>query len=403
MYILQISLDLTAGEAENPFTSFLQYGSGAGDAQLRQRCRDFTQHVHRPLCENFDILLHPGNTNAWSKVISLLCERGDYILCEEFTYPSAQACWVPLGNYAAPVAMDAQGFHDDSLESTLAEWELNHPDIIIVEDDPYFFLQFPEYELNSKTTNDTSTSNEQFLASLAPSFLQIDYQGRAIRLESFSKTLAPGLRLGYFIARPFFIQRLLLATEVETQDPSGLWQAVVLSLLQTWGLDGYQTWLQSLRDEYQARRDWMIRAFQHEFTLVSGSQHSELDVADSTLVAVLDAVPIFSFVPPTGGMFIWAQFHLHANPTFRKMRDDQSLEDSEDCFAEHFWEIPSKVLLTPGSYYHPWQGEGKVTTQARGAKPTVTKFRFSFSMTTREEMERGIARLAKVVRASWEL
>ncbi|OJK04015.1 hypothetical protein ASPACDRAFT_1852931 [Aspergillus aculeatus ATCC 16872] len=438
----QISLDLSAGEGESSFASFLQYGSGAGNAQLRQWCRDFTQHVHHPLCESFDVLLHPGNTNAWSKVVNLLCERGDYILCEEFTYPSAQACWIPLGNYAAPVAMDAQGIRDDSLESTLAKWELNHPgilsphvlylvsvgsnptgvtmgaerrrkiyeicvryDIIIVEDDPYFFLQFPAYELNPPPTDDTSTANEHFLASLAPSFLQFDYQGRVIRLESFSKTLAPGLRLGYFIAHPFFIQRLLLATEVETQDPSGLSQAVALNLLQTWGVDGYLTWLQNLRHEYQARRDWMIRAFQHEFTLVPGSQHPDLNVADSTLVALLNTVPIFSFVPPTGGMFIWAQFHLHANPTFQKLHREKSLEDPEECFAEHFWEmlIEERVLLTPGSYYHPWQGEEKVTTKARGAKPAVTNFRFSFSMTTREEMECGIARLAKVVRASWEL
>lgn len=59
----------------------------------------------------------------------MLCEEGDYILCENYTYPSAQALWIPLGNFAAPIAMDDQGIRDDELEKALCTWEENHSGI----------------------------------------------------------------------------------------------------------------------------------------------------------------------------------------------------------------------------------------------------------------------------------
>ena len=133
--------------------------------------------------------------------------------------------------------------------------------MIIVEDDPYFFIQYPGYETEGPKPDHSVQPNNEFLKTLAPSFLQYDYQGRVIRLESFSKSLFPGLRLGYFIANPMFIERLLRATEVETQDPAGLSQAFVLSLLQRWGVDGYLVWLQRLQLQYQTRRDWLLDAF----------------------------------------------------------------------------------------------------------------------------------------------
>jgi aromatic amino acid aminotransferase I len=67
-------------------------------------------------------LLHGGNTDAWCKVVRLLCEPGDTILCEEHTYPSAQALWIPMGCKAAPIKMDSKGISVESLEKTLSDW-----------------------------------------------------------------------------------------------------------------------------------------------------------------------------------------------------------------------------------------------------------------------------------------
>ncbi|KAH8895551.1 aromatic aminotransferase Aro8 [Thozetella sp. PMI_491] len=439
-------LEVSNETSGTKLSQWLQYGNGAGAPALREWCRDFTEQVHQPANKNFEILCHPGNTNAWSKVVGLLLEEGDYILCEEFTYPSSQALWIPLGNFAAPVALDAEGMRADLLRKVLEEWDLHHPntrrphvlyivpvgsnpsgvtysaqrkqeiyaicveyDIILVEDDPYYFLQFPPFDLEKNGPDEEIASNDGFLKSLSPSFLRYDHQGRVIRLESFSKTLAPGLRLGYFITNPIFTERLLRASEVETQDPSGLSQAVTLSLLQSWGTDGYITWLKNLRTKYEVRCGWMIAAFGQHFDLVPASKYPDLQAEG--VVAVLKAAdgskatPVFSFVPPTGGMFIWTRFYLQSNPAFKTLLEAGTYDDPEQTFTDQLWALlaEEKVLLTPGSYYHPWQGRDSTTTKARGADSAVTNFRFAFSMVTKEEVEMGIQRLAKVLRKSWHI
>jgi aromatic amino acid aminotransferase I len=64
-------------------------------------------------------------------------------------------------------------------------------DILIIEDDPYYFLQVGNYVPKSERTffqqGKDSDVGAAFLASLAPSYLKFDYQGRVIRLDSFSK------------------------------------------------------------------------------------------------------------------------------------------------------------------------------------------------------------------------
>lgn len=98
-------------------------------------------------------------------------------------------------------------------------------DIIIVEDDPYWYLQYASaaaLEARSRglatpaaTTPSTAaglpprSSGFDFIDALVPSYLSIDTQGRVIRLDTFSKTVAPGCRLGWITAQPMFIERLL--------------------------------------------------------------------------------------------------------------------------------------------------------------------------------------------------
>lgn len=262
-------------------------------------------------------------------------------------------------------------------------------DVIIVEDDPYFFLQYPDMDIETAAPKYEKLSNDEFLSSLVPSFLRFDYQGRVIRLESFSKTLAPGLRLGYFVANPLFTERLLRATEVETQDPSGISQALVLSLLTSWTTSGYITWLQNLRLEYQKRRDWMLAAIRKNFSLVPASDFPELHAEG--LVAAIDedggssqGIPIFSFIPPTGGMFIWTKFYFGQNSAYLAIKDGQKESDHEQAFANRLWAelAEERVLLTPGYYYHPWQGAEKTSTAARAADADTSHFRLTFAMTT---------------------
>ncbi|KIM94765.1 hypothetical protein OIDMADRAFT_172496 [Oidiodendron maius Zn] len=387
----------------------MQYGSCAGDPSVIKWAADFTNIVFQPAYSDFEILLSGGNTDAWKKVVGLLSEQGDKILVEAHTYPSSQALWIPMGCEAVPVKVDSHGMRSDDMDAILTSWEANNPgvkkphllyivpvgsnptgstmlaqrkkeiydacvkhDVIICEDDPYFFLQYPEYDSGFAATPGSNASTpEEYLKSLAPSFLKYDFEGRVIRLDTFSKTLSPGNRLGYFVANPVFIERLLRATEVETQAPSGWSQLVVSNLLHNWGTNGYITWLANLRDQYRTRRDYMA---------------------------------IFSFVPPSAGMFIWARFYLTNSPRFLKIQDSGKSVDPEQEFLDYVWAELSKalVLLTPGSYYTPWQGKDKALTKTRGSEPGVGYFRLAFSMPTREEIYMGVNRMAKVLQDCWE-
>jgi aromatic amino acid aminotransferase I len=95
-------------------------------------------------------------------------------------------------------------------------------------------------------------------------------------------------------------------------------------------------------------------------------------------------IPLFSFVPPTGGMFIWARFYFSSYPGFKKLQASKECADPEQKFEDELWAqlATALVLLTPGSYYEPWQGKDKTTTTTRGGEKGVGNFRLAYSMTT---------------------
>jgi aromatic amino acid aminotransferase I len=249
----------------------------------------------------------------------------------------------------------------------------------------------------------------QFLKELTPSFLSMDTEGRVIRLDSFSKTIFPGLRLGYFIANPIFIERLLRATEVETQDPAGLSQAFVTGLLDRWGMEGYFNWLQHLKTQYETRRNWLLEAFHSNFVVLPAAE-SPLPEAQGLVVCLPKQGdegglgPVFSFVDPSAGMFVWAKFYLSGVERFVELEGQADVQDPEQAFAHELWTemVEASVLLTPGSYYHPWQGAEKVSTKARGAEAGVATFRFSFATPTVSSMDGEALEASMGIRANFD-
>lgn len=210
----------------------MQYANSMGLPELREWLHAFTRDVLSPAYANFEILLHEGNTAAWAKVCRLLLDRGDYVLLEEFSFPSAMGPWVPEGCKGVPVKMDGQGLRADDLERVLAEWETAHPgerrprvlytvpqganptgttmspermrdvydvcrrfDVIVCEDAPYHALSFRPFQITPEPVDPVGVSGEEFRRTLPPSFLKYDTEGRVIRLETFSKVCCGSLRL----------------------------------------------------------------------------------------------------------------------------------------------------------------------------------------------------------------
>lgn len=219
-------------------------------------------------------------------------------------------------------------------------------DVIIVEDDPYYFLQLAPYVLNAPASAPTSYSQSAHLASLEKTFLNIDVQGRVIRLDSFSKTVAPGSRLGWFTANPLFTERLLRASEVTTQTPSGWSQGIIIRLLDEWKLSGFLQWLHGLAAEYQTRRDWMCDGLATSFDVRPSTY-------DASFTAYLKGTEtrLFTFVPPRAGMFVWTKVFLHENKQFQAMKGQ--LEEPELEYERMLWQdmADAKVLLSTGNFF----------------------------------------------------
>ena len=249
----------------------LQYGTAEGYPPLLSFIRQFTRnhlHPHVPYLGGPEVILTCGSTDGFSKALELvvdpwsadrdLVEERPGLLCEVFVYANALSAAKPRGMHVVGVEIDSEGmlaYGPGGLQDVLENWDIRNGrrphvmytvtmghnptsgvlsvqrrrdiyalcskyDIIIVEDDPYWYLQYPSAAAEEAKSRDvmlpsrtepykpTKSSGYEFLDSLVPSFLSMDMEGRVIRLDTFSKTIAPGCRLGWITAQPDFIERI---------------------------------------------------------------------------------------------------------------------------------------------------------------------------------------------------
>lgn len=134
-------------------------------------------------------------------------------------------------------------------------------DLIILEDEPYYFLQMDPYLGPDSPQAPPPASQEQFLGALVPSFVRLDTDGRVIRLDSFSKVIAPGCRVGWAVLCDQLAERMVRHNEVSVQNPAGFSQLILYKLLdEQWGHAGYLDWLIHIRKEYTSRRNVLLDA-----------------------------------------------------------------------------------------------------------------------------------------------
>lgn len=269
-------------------------------------------------------------------------------------------------------------------------------DVLIVEDDPYYFLQQGEYKMKSERVSQSSAKHDSaaFIASLAPSFLKIDTQGRVIRLDTFSKTIAPGSRLGFFTCNPLFAERLERQGETTTQAPCGFGQSLVTRLFETWGYEGYMRWLHGLTAQYTERRDTFIDALVEEFHLTktigkSGVWHGmevyEARAKSDPSGAMSEKFDIgqemFSFVPPTSGMFVWIKMNFDVVPAYRR--------DDKETLEVQLWTklADAGVLLAPGWFF---------SSDRDGLDGSEGHFRIAFSSASSDDFSKAAQIMGKI-------
>jgi aromatic amino acid aminotransferase I len=251
------------------------------------------QIVHNPPYQDWACILTSASTSSLDMAFRLLITRGEYILSEEYTFATAVETALPMGVKTIGIKMDEQGLLASSMDDILSNWDekargaqkpwllytvpsghnptgatqgherrkaiyavAQKHDVYILEDEPYFFLQMQPYTGPNAPDVPPPASHEEFIRALIPSLLSMDVDGRVMRMDSFSKVIAPGARVGWITASEQMIERLNRHTEVSTQHPSGISQIVLYKLLEEgWGHAGYLDWLIHLRLQYTKRRD----------------------------------------------------------------------------------------------------------------------------------------------------
>lgn len=200
---------------------------------------------------------------------------------------------------------------------------------MIIEDDPYYYLQY---------TDDDADDTRNMLM---PSFLSMDTDGRVLRVDSFSKIMMPGMRLGWITSSHYFYEHLITLNDSSTQHPHGFGQIFITEMLSNsgWKMEGFDRWTRSLRKEYQRRRDLFL-------------SHFETEVASTGYA---------SAEPPQAGMFVWIDVHVKSHPRYRcDVRDTPEsfartnvpeLMDElfERCLDAGLVVMPASIFVAPAS------------------------------------------------------
>lgn len=320
----------SSNDDEIDIATGFQYSWGAGFPQLRNFSKNLIKRTNKPAYEDWDAIITNGSGDSLHKICDLLVETNGTILVEEFTFTPFNST---AGNYngtAIPVKLNIRpkdgkepGIDPEYLDDLLTNWDssdykdLPRPkalytiptgqnptglsqslelrkkiyaiaekhNFIIVEDDPYGYISLPKYGTPNVYENEGKLSNDDYIKDyLKPSYLTIDTSGRVIRLETYSKLFAPGLRLGFIVANKYFIEKLSLYTALSTRAPSGVSQLLFNNIVQNWGgVDGWLNWAKKIAQHYTIRRDYFLK------TLYDSKSYSKNQ---------------FEVVEPDAGMFI---------------------------------------------------------------------------------------------------
>jgi 2-aminoadipate transaminase len=335
----------------------LQYSTTEGYLPLREMItRHSVRYGIKITPEN--VLITSGSQQALDILGKILIDPGDLVLVESPTYLAAIQAWKAYGAEFITVPMDEDGMNTDYLEEALRAGpkfiyvlpNFQNPTgvtlsierrkkllqladqygVPIVEDDPYGQLRYEGEHLPSIVVLDS-----QFRDDGNPC-----YRGNVIYLSTFSKTLAPGLRLGWVVAPPEVIGKLVQAKQGADLHTATFNQVVAYEVSRGGFLDRH---IHTIRDVYGARRDLMLAAMERDFP------------------------PEVNWTRPQGGLFLWGTL-----PTYM---------DAKDLLTSC---LERKVAFVPGEPFHA-TGGGKNT------------MRINFSNATHEEIQLGIRRLGTAI------
>lgn len=339
-------------------TQAMQYGSGQGDEVLREQiCRIMSLVGIEGHPD--DVVVTVGSQQALDLVTRIFCDPGDVVLAEAPSYVGALGVFRAYQCEVVHVEMDGDGLVPDRLREALASLadagrrvkflytipNFHNPagvslsparrravldicgeaGLLVLEDDPYGLLGFDGEP---------------------PRALRADDPDGVIYLGSFSKTFAPGFRVGWALAPHAVREKLVLAAEAAVLCPPMFSQLAVSEYLAT---QPWQEQVKTFRELYRERRDATLEALAAHFP------------AGAT------------WTRPGGGFYVWV-----------------TLPEGLDSAAMLPRAVTQRVAYVPGTAFYA-DGFGS------------RNLRLSYCYPTPERIREGVRRLATVLDEELEL
>ena len=336
----------------------LQYSTTEGYKPLREMIARHTARYSVEVSAD-NIMITSGSQQALDFIGRLFLNRGDYIVVESPTYLGALQAWNAYGAQYIPVRSDENGMIVDELEAALRVGpkfiyvlpNFQNPSgstlslerrkklieiadkygVPIVEDDPYGQLRYEGEHIPSVVALDSEFRGPN----------GGHYSGNVIYLSTFSKLLAPGLRLAWVIAPVEVTRKLVMTKQAADLHTSSFNQYVAYEVAKGGFLDEH---VKVIRSTYKERRDVMIEMMEEMFP--QG----------------------VTWRKPHGGMFLWGV-----------LPEDM---DAADVLKRA---IEKRVAFVPGQAFHP-NGGGKNT------------MRLNFSFSAPDMIREGITRMGTTLK-----
>ncbi len=335
----------------------LQYGTTDGYLPLREMIsRHSNQYGIKVTADN--IMITSGSQQALDLLGKIFINPGDRILVESPTYLGALQAWNTYNAQYVTVPVDENGIQVDKLEMALRagpkfmyilpnfqnpsggtlSLERRHKlveladryGVPIIEDDPYGQLRFEGKHIPTLEYLDDQLHGNNG-----------SYHGNVIYLSTFSKILAPGIRLAWVVATPEIIQKLVMAKQGTDLHTSTFNQYVAYEVGRKGFIDDH---IKRINSVYKERRDIMLEEL--EKNMPEGVKWTR----------------------PLGGLFLWATLPEECN--------------TRDLFAIA---VEKKVAFVPGYSFFP-NGGGHNT------------MRLNFSNAKPDMIRLGIQRLAETIK-----
>ena len=336
----------------------MQYGSGQGDPVLREQICD-VMRLEGIEAHPDDVVVTVGSQQAVDLVTRIFCDPSDVVICEAPSYVGALGVFRAYECDVVHVEMDSEGLVPSALRDAIATVQgqgrrikflytipnyhnpagvtlsaerrteileiCREADVLVLEDNPYGLLGFDEEPIRA---------------------MRADEADGVIYLGSFSKTFAPGFRVGWVLAPHAVREKLVLAQESATLCPPAFSQMAVSAYLTSHDWLGQ---IKQFREMYRERRDAMVEA---------------LD----------DMMPAAArWNVPTGGFYVWV-----------------TLPHGLDAKAMLPRAVTARVAYVPGTAFFA-DGFGSQS------------MRLSFCYPTPERIREGVRRLTGVIEEELEL